>query len=664
MKSAMTLLRAPVQRGLTASCLWAIAGTVLPIALSSVAQAQLPSALYTWGTPNNVQDWSRHFGAPSTSATFDNTMAGRLTITETSAATGLGQAFIDGFNRVRESSTLANGGLDLTGLEFLEYDLGHNGAGSVNVQFYVQAEADPNSAFVALGPDIAVTPGVNTYQVPLSGLTPNQLVYIRALGVNVRDHAALGNLTWSIDEVRSVGSPLSQRDLVTHDVGTAEGGLQGAIVNFETAAVLGNTGQGQTGLSHNPAGPGSLRWTDVGGGAGAAISWGNGTAYMGNSFWNRTTDLSGYTEMIVRMSATGTPGTGETALGVQGFFQKNGFSSFQAADGGAGKQLPIDGQFHELSYSLAGLTDMNVVDQTGINLFGHQTNLDINVDYVRFRTLQSHTLFSWENSFEGWVQGPETGHAHTITSTGATHGATALQIDRTSVPGNPPPADGFVVGSSFTTMDPARITDLATRINDAESVAFDVTFEDQFPINPGYTNFSIIFTDDTGAQYQADTPGFNINGANPGTQATLTVPISAFDDVSMGSTKTLGVDGLSLTSNTLSIAIATSTDGGAVYQIDNFRVLSVDEGAAPIPGDFNGDQMVDADDLADWRASFGAGNGADADADGDSDGADFLVWQRQLGVGSPQVAAADAVPEPTALVLGLFALALPACRRR
>ena len=72
------------------------------------------------------------------------------------------------------------------------------------------------------------------------------------------------------------------------------------------------------------------------------------------------------------------------------------------------------------------------------------------------------TLFSWENSFEGWVQGPEAGHVHTIVSTGATHGVTALQIDRTSVPGTAgrrrPTA--FVVGSSFTTTDPARIDDL------------------------------------------------------------------------------------------------------------------------------------------------------------------------------------------------------------
>src|SRR5690606_24626605 len=130
-----------------------------------------------------------------------------------------------------------------------------------------------------------------TYQVPLTSLTPNQLVYVRTVGINIRDHAAEGNLTWTIEEVRSGGTPLTVRDLITHDVGTPEGGLQGAIVNFDGAAVLGNNGgQNQTGLSHNPSGSGSLQWTDLGGSNGAAISWGNGTAWNGNSFNNRTTD--------------------------------------------------------------------------------------------------------------------------------------------------------------------------------------------------------------------------------------------------------------------------------------------------------------------------------------------------------------------------------------
>jgi hypothetical protein len=340
--------------------------------------AQTPSALYSFDGAPGTEDWIRGFG--SNTVTLDNGTAGQLTITETGtdALVGTGVAISDGFNRVRESST-ASGGLDLTGLDFLEFDLGHNGAGNVPVQFYVQAT--PTSAFRALGPDLAVTPGVNTYRVPLTGLAPEERVYLRTLGFNARDHVALGNLTWTLNEVRSAGTPLTERTLITHDTGTPEGGLQGGFVNFDNASVQGNDGaQNQSGLSHNPAGTGSLQWTDVGGGAGGAISWGNGTALNGNTFNNRTTDLSNYGFMTISISATD-PANGGGTVGVQSFFQTGPGFTFR----GAGTQpLPIDGQFHDLTFSLAGLTDMNVVDVTGINLAGHAQNLTINVDSIRF----------------------------------------------------------------------------------------------------------------------------------------------------------------------------------------------------------------------------------------------------------------------------------------
>jgi hypothetical protein len=69
----------------------------------------------------------------------------------------------------------------------------------------------------------------------------------------------------------------------------------------------------------------------------------------------------------------------------------------------------------------------------------------------------------------------------------------------------------------------------------------------------------------------------------------------------------------------------------------------------PIPGDFNGDDLVDAADLSVWRENFSS-NGmpvntlGDANGDGVADGADFLVWQRNF-----TAAAVTAVPEPSAL---------------
>ena len=344
--------------------------------------AQLPSALYTWDNIGNatpsVENWVKNFG--TNTVTLDNSIPGELRIIETGGA-GADVGVSDGANRIRESSTVASGGLDLTGLDFLEFDFGHSGSAPINVTFFVQASTGFN--FVALGPALSITPGVNTYQVPLSSLTPAQAVYVRTVGFSAANHAAVGDVTWTLREVRSAGTPLTERTLITHDAGTPEGGLQGAIVNFDTSAVQGNNGgQNQTGLSHNASGSGSLQWTDLAGQNGAAVSWGNGTAWNNSTFNNRSTDLTGYEFMIVRMSAQQlTPG--DATLSVTAFFQKNNFS-FQAAQGGVPELLPTDGAFHDLVFSLTGLTNMEVVDLTGINLANHSGNLLINVDSINF----------------------------------------------------------------------------------------------------------------------------------------------------------------------------------------------------------------------------------------------------------------------------------------
>ncbi|NOS69696.1 MAG: hypothetical protein HOP33_07185 [Verrucomicrobia bacterium] len=383
---------APVCTTSTSKSVTCLAVACLLALTSSQAVAQSPGVLYTWPGTGNDQQWAKNFG-PST-VVVDNSIAGELRVTETGGA-GATVAISDGANRVRESSTAASGGLDVTGLDYLEFDIGHSGVGNINVQFFVQAS--PGYSFVSLGPDVAVTPGVNTYQLDLSGLTPEQAVYIRTIGFNVRDHAVEGDVVWTLREVRAGGTPLATRDLITHDDIFIDGGLQGAIVNFDRGAVLGNTGQDQTGLSHNPAGSGSLEWTDLGNSNGAAISWGNGTAWDpgsgGNTFWIRPTDLSNYDKMVIRMSATEViPGTGGL-LGVQGFFQVNGFGTFQTP---GAKALPIDGQFHDLEFPLAGMVSMNVVDQTGINLFNHTNDLRINVDSIRFAVVP--TIKSVEKS--------------------------------------------------------------------------------------------------------------------------------------------------------------------------------------------------------------------------------------------------------------------------
>ena len=89
-----------------------------------------------------------------------------------------------------------------------------------------------------------------------------------------------------------------------------------------------------------------------------------------------------------------------------------------------------------------------------------------------------------------------------------------------------------------------------------------------------------------------------------------------------------------------------------------------------LAGDFDGNDVVNSFDLANWKAGFGTSVGAthaqgDANADGDVDGDDFLVWQRQLGTSAVASASTAGVPEPTSVILvGMAALCLGEAVRR
>jgi hypothetical protein len=196
---------------------------VIGLAYGASAYAQAPGVLYTWGGTGDILQWKKNFG--TNDAFLDNSIAGELTLFEIGGTAGEDIAFSDDSNRRFESSTAGTGGLDLTGLDFLEWDLGHSGGGDIDVQFFIQGSL--GFTYVSLG-TLAVGPGVSTYQLPLGGLTFEQQVYIRTVGFNVRDHLAEGNVTWTLEEVRSGGTPLLVRDLATHDAGSSDGGLQGA----------------------------------------------------------------------------------------------------------------------------------------------------------------------------------------------------------------------------------------------------------------------------------------------------------------------------------------------------------------------------------------------------------------------------------------------------
>ena len=323
-----------------------------------------------------------------------------------------------------------------------------------------------------------------------------------------------------------------------------------------------------------------------------------------------------------------------------------------------------------------------------------------NVRFTRLPVFVPETLFSWETPdnpgttgvderYEGWIGGnfgpSNPPHPHAITTTGATHGSYALEIDRSVVVD---PDDGFTWGSLFvlssdTNPDPmiddidpvvqARIDEMFIKVEAADRVAFDLTyqFQDLPPAeSPTFTNFAVHFSDEFGRFYQKAGPQFNVVAAVDPTTITVEIPLDQFVDANTG-TLNLKTDGfVNLNNNFFRIGIATSTDGGQIYQIDNFRLLTAVP--AGIPGDYNGDDIVDAADYTIWRDHLGQTFTLDNEnpaalTPGVVDAEDYNFWKLHFGefLAGGGGAAASSVPEPSTLVLAFLAtvLSAPVARR-
>jgi hypothetical protein len=102
--------------------------------------------------------------------------------------------------------------------------------------------------------------------------------------------------------------------------------------------------------------------------------------------------------------------------------------------------------------------------------------------------------------------------------------------------------------------------------------------------------------------------------------------------------------------------------GGLITGTGSLNVLTYD-----LPGDFDNNNIVNADDLTVWRTAVANITAAgDTNGDGRSNGQDFLIWQRNLGATyTPAVAATAAVPEPASIVAAAVAsIALAGFRRQ
>jgi len=87
-----------------------------------------------------------------------------------------------------------------------------------------------------------------------------------------------------------------------------------------------------------------------------------------------------------------------------------------------------------------------------------------------------------------------------------------------------------------------------------------------------------------------------------------------------------------------------------------------------IPGDFDGDGLVNNSDYTAWRGTFGQAvtpwTGADGNGDGVVNVSDYVLWRKQMSLAGSGLGTGAAVPEPSTGALMIFAAALVWARRR
>ena len=194
---------------------------------------------------------------------------------------------------------------------------------------------------------------------------------------------------------------------------------------------------------------------------------------------------------------------------------------------------------------------------------------------------------------------------------------------------------------------------------------YDVQLNNAFPNDVDFYRFTGL---PAGAAYMAETleSGFDF----------IDTVLGLFDD--LGNLIDSDDDGGQFGYSKLSGVVPAS--GEVVLAVSGFGDIDFFDGAHPyrgeyqldltlldeaIPGDYSGNGLVDAADLATWVQEFGAGAGSPADGNDNDlvDGADYAFWRNRLAVAS--AASAQPTPEPSAILITAVVLPVVSlCRAR
>ena len=126
-----------------------------------------------------------------------------------------------------------------------------------------------------------------------------------------------------------------------------------------------------------------------------------------------------------------------------------------------------------------------------------------------------------------------------------------------------------------------------------------------------------------------------------------------------------------LTANSIVNNLTLGGPDGALFNLSASTATSLVlkyVGVVSLPGDFNGNQVVDAADYTIWRDNLGSPEGSLLGGNGTGgtiDQADYNLWKANFGnVPAASLAASSAVPEPGAIVLVLLGSMAAGCVRR